>query len=342
MINIEMYAVKNLGDDLFLKVLSEYFSSEDFLVKTGLRYNKKHYQKNVHFDYSIINRISRHFLRRDLLLRKKAINANIILGGSMFIENGDALREQRGSYKNLFIIGSNFGPFSHDSYLGEYKKIFANAKDVCFREKYSAKLFEELGNIRVAPDVVFGLDTTRFKIESKRKIIISVIDLSRRDKLARFKDAYESKIAEIADYYSANGYEVVLMSFCKVEGDENAVKSIISKTKNKISAFFYDGNIDKALNEISSSELVIGTRFHSVVLGFVFNKRVLPVIYSNKTVNMLDDLKYSGEFIGIEDISSIDNYNLDNMFGCLENLDNIKDESRNHFYVLEKFLKGKK
>ena len=45
----------------------------------------------------------------------------------------------------------------------EYKKIFKKAKDVCFREKHSKSLFKDLTNIRVAPDIVFGLNTEKYK-----------------------------------------------------------------------------------------------------------------------------------------------------------------------------------
>lgn len=344
-IKLSMYLKCNLGDDLFLDIISRRYPNVS-LYSTAKRSNRKRFAyKNVRWS-SLIARAYRKIFKKNKDGLKK-YDAHVLLGGSMFIDkkiSKDELRERNKNLKTsipLYILGANFGPYYSDYFLSEHKKIFSKAKDVCFREHYSADLFNDLENVRVAPDIVFGLDKKRFEIKNDKKVIISAINLESREKLSQYQDQYENRIAEIAQKYTDGGYEVVLMSFCKAEGDQLAIDRIYDATKDnkKITKYCYDGDIDKALNEIASSEIVIGTRFHSVVLGLVFEKKVLPIIYSNKTKNMLKDINYKGKLI---EISEMDNLSADEVMKypySYGSVDKLAKESEKHFEKLDKFLK---
>ena len=67
-------------------------------------------------------------------------------------------------------------------------------------------------------------------------------------------------------------------------------------------AIYYDGeNQHEILKQLATSEIVIATRFHAVVLGLVSQCRVLPVLYSNKTKNILKDLNINGNMADIKE-----------------------------------------
>ena len=70
------------------------------------------------------------------------------------------------------------------------------------------------------------------------------------------------------------------MSFCKNEGDEQAIEEIISKcdkeTKQHISKYYYKGNIKEALEELANSQIIVGGRFHANILGMLLKKAVIP------------------------------------------------------------------
>ena len=346
---LEMYLRKNLGDDLFLRAISRRYDDVKFYTIAGNDYISNLGLKNV---------CGRSFLRRaiDKLKRKvfgesasggKRYAAKVVLGGSMFIEQRQnkvelkkSLREKYGDDESpLFVLGANFGPYRNKFYYDEYKKLFVGAKDVCFRDKYSANLFNDLRNVRMASDIIFGLDVESYSVKQEKKVVVSVINLEKREKLQKYLETYEDKIVEISDKYAKCGYEVVLMSFCEYEGDEEAIERILKKVSNdKIRSYYYRGNIGEALNQIASSEIVIGTRFHAVVLGLTFNKKTLPIIYSDKTRNMLEDIGFAGRFVEINEMSSIDFKDINSGLVRYGGIKKLRKDSERHFEKLDEYL----
>jgi colanic acid/amylovoran biosynthesis protein len=341
---LKMYLKKNLGDDLFLDCISNRYPDTKFFVDVPASDLRSFHLKNV-FGRSFTSRVMKKLFKKSRC-GDRYYDAEIVLGGSMFIEKSlsmnllnKEIEKKYGVAKPLFVLGANFGPYKNEYYFDKYKRVFSKAVDVCFREEYSANLFKDLKNVRVAPDIMFGLDNLKQSIEEKRKIVISVIDLKKKNELASCKEKYENKISQIALYYAMSGHEVVLMSFCKYEGDEDVVKRILKKTKHRsVKAHYYRGNIKKALEEIASSEIIIGTRFHSIVLGLVFGKKVLPIIYSDKTKNMLEDIEYKGKVLDIDNMDSLDISHIDSYISTFKNTNVLRKESQKHFEKLDDFL----
>ena len=345
---LEMYLENNLGDDIFLYIFAKRYLNVQFYVNAPMRNINELGLDNVH-PYSFVDRVLN---KINLKLFSKKISKNkydarIVVGGSMFMEKKLSEKELHKllniKYSRLvpmFFIGENFGPYKNTFYLQEYKKIFQRAEDVCFRDEYSAKLFSGLPNVRVAPDIVFGLDRSEYLCRQSRRVIISVINLDDRDGLSKCRAAYEKKILEVAEHFSNINYEVILMSFCEAEGDKIAIQRILSKTSSNvnISAYFYKGDLKEAIEYISTSECVIGSRFHSIVLGMVFGKKTLPIAYSDKTKNMLEDIGCSSRSFDIKEIRKMDVSKIDSYFVKLDDVSRLSEESKKHFEKLDEFL----
>lgn len=95
--------------------------------------------------------------------------------------------------------------------------------------------------------------------------------------------------------YDHLGYDIVLCSFSRPEGDEYAVRRLMQCAKSEriaVRTLYYWNNIQEVLTELASSNTVIGTRFHAVILGLLAGAEVLPIMYSNKTGYVLDDLGF--------------------------------------------------
>ena len=345
---LRMYLTKNLGDDLFLKIISNRYRNVRFYILARNNYLRRYIGQNVRGRLIITRLICRLFPCLTYpLFRLRKYDAEVVLGGSMFIEREpnktkllDELNKKYIKDVPLFIIGANFGPFKNKYYLHEHKNVFRGANDVCFRDNYSAGLFSDLDNVRVAPDIVFSLDVKEYLVKQSRKVFISVLNLERRDELKTFLEGYERKLAEIIDRYSSCDYEVVLSSFCKAEGDEESVERVLNMTHGgNVHICRYDGNIDEVLKQISSSEIVIGTRFHAIILGLLFEKKVLPIIYSEKTRNTLNDIGFNGKLIAMHEVSKLDVSKIEDYLTKYDSIDSLRKEAKGHFSKLDEFLR---
>lgn len=309
-IYIKSYLNRNLGDDLFLEILSKRYKTRNFIAMSAIKYENNY--KNI----KIVNN-----RKLDKLIRRVTFNARtyenilmakcdftILIGGSMFMENEYYKKNRRYINKNkrYYILGTNFGPYYTQEYYNKFYKLFSKAEDVCFREEYSYNLFKDLTNIRVAPDIVFSLDTSDIKITNNKKVIISVVDSNFKTEV-QYKDSYENKIIELINFFDKKGYEIVLMSYCKEEGDEDAINCILNKIddealKGRINVYLYDGNVEEALNVMGDCQIVVGSRFHANILGLILNKTIIPIVYSDKTLNVLNDIKFKGKIFDIREL----------------------------------------
>ena len=91
-----------------------------------------------------------------------------------------------------------------------------------------------------------------------------------------YTSIYEKTIIDMTKYFINQGYKICYMSFCKNEGDEQAIEEIISKcdkeTKQHISKYYYKGNIKEALEELANSQIIVGGRFHANILGMLLKR----------------------------------------------------------------------
>ncbi|WP_078378671.1 polysaccharide pyruvyl transferase family protein [Sutcliffiella halmapala] len=361
-IMLNAYTNRNLGDDLFIKVLCERYLNTEFVLYAPKEYKEfTQNSPNINFvrsDYKIYKGIN-------FILRKLNVNymftrnsvaercdAGIYIGGSLFMQYNNwenKYKFKKGMYipgKPFFLLGANFGPYKSDEFYLKYKSLFSNFTDICFREKYSYNLFQDLGNVRVADDIIFQLKKDGIEEKKKEKnIVISVIKPSRKH-ISNLDEIYYNKIKDIAIYFINRDYNVTLMSFCEPEGDNEAVEKIISlipfEYSDRIARHLYELNIEETLEVISKSSLIIATRFHAMILGWIYNRPVYPIAYSEKMTNVMEDVNFKGAFANLDNISETDPKEI------FESMDrNIIDiskqivNSEKHFAILDEYLLNK-
>ena len=174
-------------------------------------------------------------------------------------------------------------------------------------------------------------------------MVFSVIDLKKRKNINKYIDSYENKIIEFIKYFHKNHMKIILMSFCKAEGDEQAIERITNKLNIDVEKYYYEGNIDEAIEIISTAKIIVGTRFHANILGMCFNKTVIPIAYSNKTLNVLKDMDFKGKILDIRKIGNfnIDKYNINELI-YVKDIALEKEKALEQFNELDKVLEKRK
>ena len=157
---LKAYTKKNLGDDIFVKIISEKYPDNVFYLPESANYldinNLAFY--NLKFN-KMLKLISLGRISKDVIAMKKC-DVSVMIGGSMFIEPNSYFRKIISIINYIplfdFIIGVNFGPYYSQIYYKKFLKYFANVKQICFREKKSYNMFPSLKNTYWAPDIIFN------------------------------------------------------------------------------------------------------------------------------------------------------------------------------------------
>ncbi len=345
---IEFYKAVNLGDDLFVKALLEKYPKQRFTIIAGKNYSKilSEY-KNVSVLCSIYDRI-RSLIDDNLLIKKysyKNIIASkcmlsVLIGGSIFIEPFlPRFKNNLIKKKELYVIGASFGPFSSQKYYSYCEEYISSLDDMCFRDYNSYKLFERMKNVRCAPDILFA--QYRYSDDIGEGVFVSAMDFSRRSgNLKNYQDEYEEYVISAIRFYRKKSERIVLCSFCKIEGDEWAINSIVRKLtpeeQSVCRLIMYNGmNSTEVVENIRSSRIIIGTRFHSVVLGLTMGRHVIAISYSNKTSEMLKDLGFDDKFVRIDNCK---NGQINTIHISQEKQRELAEKSKSHFSVLDSAL----
>ena len=304
---IDAYLARNLGDDLFVNILTNRYKNHKFLaISNGI---KEYNLKNLKV---LSNPYLFRILKKFELEKYVANRCDLVvsIGGSMYMENNDSTRDFSLGKNKHYILGINFGPYKTQEYYNNLYKVFEKAEDVCFREKYSYELFKNLPNVRYSSDIVFGMNTQNIKITNRKRAIISIISCKYKFGNDKYTENYEKKVIELIEFLLKKGYEICLMSFCKKEKDEEAIEQILNKldekTKNKVEKYYYNGNIEEAISVLADSSLIVGSRFHANIIGLVLGKTIIPIIYSSKVLNTLENIKTDIKTIDIREISKFD------------------------------------
>ena len=254
------------------------------------------------------------------------------------------VKEFKKRKKSVFVLGANFGPIKTNKFIYDYKYLFSMCDDICFRDLYSYNIFKELPQVRYAPDIVFQMPVDEYKNNEKKKIVgFSIIDVNHKQGLRKYENEYIESTVKSIELLIEKGYECYLMSFCEREGDLNVIKTVqsklSSKAKEKSIIYEYKGNLKEAISLISTFELFVAARFHANIVGLLLDIGILPVIYSDKTTNMLKDIGKSDLLIDMDNLSLQFNEDIIKLgINNKANLSKIKKESEHQFLYLSKFL----
>lgn len=363
---VDIYLAKNLGDDLFLYLLANHFKDIIFTVNFYGRGYDGFLQQFSNVErpsypllFKVLNRLKLYNYIGDAERVSKEYDAYLLLGGSIFREESywEAVYCERLAFAHAFkkkgkpvmVMGANFGPYQSDLFREKYRAFFSICDDVCFRDKWSYNLFGELGCVHYGSDIVFQRSESVVSVPREKVVVYSVIDPLHIPTLRNDRRHYFDWIARSMEYMIEKGYRCELLSFCESEGDLSACESILAcvreRDRHHIKITNYTGNIEEIIQIISSSSAIVASRFHASILGVITGTKTLPLVYSDKTTQVLNDIRFSGEIIRIE---RSEQYDIDTVMSELlekaqsfEPMNVLAQSALNHFNFLERYASGR-
>ena len=209
-------------------------------------------------------------------------------------------------------------------------------------DRYQSDLYKNLENISFAPDVSCVIDV---KSNSNSGIVIlSVMNMAyiMDGMWKKVSDKYYYKMKEIINYHIGKGQKVYIISFCNEQGDLEIARKLKREiVSDKIVVCDYQElGLDKSIELMAESDMVYASRFHSMMLGIILGKKVIPFAYSNKMDNVLSDLNYDYLQYQIDKMidRTVEEYEKIYVQLSKDKIEKLHAEAENHFRMLDKEL----
>ena len=153
-------------------------------------------------------------------------------------------------------------------------------------------------------------------------------------------------MATLLNGYLQNGYTLTISSFCKEEGDEESVERLrarmgIEEADSRVRNVFYNGkNEEEVLSAMASAEGIIASRFHAAILGLVAKRPVLPIVYSDKTLHVLEDIGFAGKVLDLRKGDTITFEDAQENFQKMQlpDVEKLAKEAEQHFAKLDEIF----
>lgn len=303
---LRAYTQLNLGDDLFLHILSRRYPQVEFVLarETGGMYGKflkTHTNISDFPGYGMLYRLMRRAGRTPYIDKRLylGIDAAVYIGGSIFMEN-----ESDRFYENMllaevdycaekkipyYILSCNFGPYQTDGYVRRMRACFEKCADVCFRDTASHAMFARKS--RFAADAVFSTDIEKPPV---RENVLGVSIISYKNRAYGDENAYMAQTERLVREHLVCGGAVELFCFCTSEGDFDAAGRLAARfdgeERKRISIIEYDGDVEAFVGRFISCGRIYAARFHAIMLALIYRVPLICHIYSEKTANVLRDM----------------------------------------------------
>lgn len=377
---LNAFLYENLGDDLFVQILSHRYPDVEFYIMAENKYNG-YFNKNVIYamnNYDIKRvRIDNKILRMFYLLhlpskvlfpgflryynRKKyklcqMCDYNVYVIGSGFIEPKeysffDYIADYRYYKNSVHLLSCNFGPYRSKRYLNRHIKLFELADEIWFRDTFSYNLFSKLDNIHNAMDMVFSynLGECFFLPQNYGKyILISVVSFQKDGNYdSVIQKKYNDFIVRIIKHImKTSNSKIILIAFCQKQGDSEVINDILGELqyKERIESYSYPDISDKQIMGLfKNAEAIIASRYHAMIIGLLYRIKTYIISYSSKINNVINDIDSNIPYIDSTELDSMkEDYFIDN-YGYIiseSKLSYLKASAEKQFQELDRLLQG--
>ncbi|KRG09607.1 hypothetical protein ACA29_22970 [Lederbergia galactosidilytica] len=252
--------------------------------------------------------------------------------------------------KKVFITSIGIGPFKTKKQIDYTIDTLRLADYITVRDKKSFKYIETLNNTSyLSIDPAFLLKKVTLddvKDSNKTKeISICIIDLFlNKESAKRYQEYISSFVALIDELDKEN---CIINLYSTEPRDYRAVYDVYNKLENKNNVRVNKiGNFNELIKLYSQTDLVIGTRMHSMIIALSQFIPVIGLSWQDKVTEMFDMVNLSEDVFDsnrfekeIPNIINLVNEKLNNE-QSIDQLKNIKHENEKRFEINIKLLKN--
>jgi polysaccharide pyruvyl transferase WcaK-like protein len=313
------YGYNNLGDELLLNTIVNNISNKDKNAKfkilnkssdTLMKYANVEYTDIRDILHDSNNKILK-FINFFKAFKKYIDECDtfIIGGGTLFMDSGKYsilmmylsvfIKYAKIKNKKVVLLGVGIDILANPFSNIWMNKILKNSDKVNLRDKLSYQIANKINNnqnLFLTQDLVFS-NNNYFNIKNttKEKVIgISLINYSDKVKNINFI----KEINKIIKYYLDNNFKIKLLSFqTNIDKSDNLFYQSIENVNRCEIAIL---NIDNIYEIYQNLHYVLSMRFHGILLGLMFNKKVLGIVHEIKNYQLCFDSKI--DYLMLEDL----------------------------------------
>lgn len=303
---VGFYGAPNLGDELMLETLLDFFNKMTSVRVTILLADNPEYDIEKYKDI--------YFLHYPKTMYDFNILASsydyIIFGGGAIIDdnkytNKDSYKFDLGTIliklsmraitfnkKVICIALSSSSVIENEEYKEKLKYIIKNSYYFSVRDDYTKSLLiKELGldvadKIERINDIVFSNQLLNSSILEGKSIIekeinIGIVWISSHDSIQLLRELLE-RIENICLENNYIKYKVNLIPFYDYNSiDTNFYNNVINeyKFKDKINIEKYPKNMYDTIETLKNNNIIIGMRYHSILLAYALNIPCISICY---------------------------------------------------------------
>lgn len=329
------YWQHNLGDDLFLQLFLRRYPNTHVYLLTKTKYGKYYTHERITpvFNdtllFHIKNALCKTFTKKGFIFQKLVpkVDCAVILGGSLFMEDGDWQGYMASAYSNMrkcakkcYVLGCNFGPYKTEEFLVYFSDLLWKMDGVCLRDQYSVKLIKDTletrrkisekevyRKIRYAPDIAFQLLNEETELPRSPYCdcyVISVIQPENRIDLQGYGQAYKRAALHLALHLADMEKEkpIVFFAVSHALGDAEMARELCGEMKKagKAAAVYEYEELTESLALMKQAKAIVATHFHTMLLAFLYEVPVYPIIYNQKMKTVIKDYGFQGDSIEVQ------------------------------------------
>ncbi|MDP2691166.1 MAG: polysaccharide pyruvyl transferase family protein [bacterium] len=288
------YGVNNLGDDLILKGFLNQHPDDEVMVFCG-NPDRVHKQFGLEahpffpggfrsiWKY-LISSPYRRLFKRGLRELKSADRIFVGGGGILVDRHFKAVFLWWRQLRNISRSGTPFAFVANSFELKHwwsqwlFKTYLKSAEQVTVRDSASLRLAHSLGaQAKLVEDLAMENVGVKFRMKDPKKTIVLALckwGLDKR-KMAELRNFVRSRQEE--------GFEVIGLAF-QTEGDDD--REVFAELDTGIPV---RSGMEEVLTELGNCNLIVGMRFHSVLLGLKMQKPVIAIAYQKKVRHLMED-----------------------------------------------------